>query len=48
MKQFETNVATILKFLKDENFSSSEISAHKVCYKELHSFLVDAGKVYSS
>ena len=48
MKQFETNVATILKFLKDENFSPSEISAHKVCYKELHSFLVDAGKVYSS
>ena len=47
MKQFEANVTTIMKFLKAESFSPSVISVHRLCYKELYTFLEASGKCYS-
>ena len=47
MKQFKENVTAVLEYLKNEEFSSSVISAHRICYKELADFLIASGKVYS-
>lgn len=48
MKQFEKNVATVMKFLKTENYSPSVINSHRLCYKELSSFLEASGMSYTS
>lgn len=47
MKQFEPNVTAVMKYLKDEGFSHSVISEHRLCYKELCTFLTVSGKNYS-
>ena len=47
MKQFEANVAVVMKYLTDENFSPSVISEHRLCYQELYNFLTASGKNYS-
>ena len=47
MEQFKENVAAVIKFLKAENYSPSVISTHKLCYKELFSFLEASGKGYT-
>ena len=47
MKQFVANVAIVMKYLKDEGFSHSVISEHKLCYEELFTFLTTSGKNYS-
>lgn len=47
MKQFEVNVTTVMKYLEAESFSPSVISAHRLCYKELYTFLEASGKCYA-
>ena len=47
MKQLEANVAAVMKYLKDEGFSHSVISEHRLCYEELFTFLTSSGKNYS-
>lgn len=47
MKQFEANVAVVMKYLSEEGFSSSVISEHRLCYQELYTFLTTSGKNYS-
>ena len=46
MKQFETNVTTIMNYLKSEGFSTSVISFHKCCYAELQEYLDSSGQSY--
>ena len=48
MKQFETNVATIMRYLRAEDFSPSVLSAHKLCYQELLEYLTVSEQDYSS
>ena len=47
MKQFETNVAIIMKYLRSEGFSPSVLSAHRLCYQELLEYLTVSGQEYS-
>ena len=47
MKQFESNVATIMKYLRSEGFSPSVLSAHRLCYQELLGYLTISGQDYS-
>lgn len=35
MEQFETSVSTVMYFLKEENFSASVISQHRLCYQSI-------------
>ena len=39
MKQFETSVNTVMSFLKEENFSASVISLHRLCYQSIGEYL---------
>lgn len=47
MEQYKSNVATVMGFLKSENFSASVISLHKLCYQELDAFLAATEQPYS-
>ena len=47
MEQYKSNVATVMKYLKDEGFSASTISLHKLCYQGLEEFLVATDQPYS-
>lgn len=47
MEQFETSVCTVMSFLKDEAFSASVISQHKLCYENLQEYLIATGLKYS-
>ena len=48
MEQYETNVATVMDFLKDNDFSPSVISLHKLCYQELKGYLLSLSLNYST
>ena len=48
MEQYETNVATVMDFLKDNDFSPSVISLHKLCYQELKDYLLASNLSYST
>ena len=48
MKQFETNVATVMTFLQNEGYSPSVISSHRLCYNGLRDFLVSSDQCYSA
>ena len=39
MKQFETSVNTVMSFLKEEHFSASVISLHRLCYQAIGEYL---------
>lgn len=41
MEQYDKNVTVILEFLVAENFSSSVISMHRLCYKALRKHLTE-------
>ena len=47
MEQYKSNVAAVMGYLKDEGFSASTISLHKLCYQGLEEFLVATGQPYS-
>ena len=47
MEQYETNVATIMTFLKANNYSASVISQHKLCYQDLKQYLLAENLDYS-
>ena len=40
MEQYKSNVAAVMAYLKDEDFSASTISLHKLCYQGLEDFLI--------
>jgi integrase len=48
MEQYETNVATVMNFLKANDFSPSVISLHRLCYQELKDYLLDSNLCYST
>lgn len=48
MEQCETNIATVMKFLKDNDFSPSVISLHRLCYHELKDYLLASNLSYST
>jgi integrase len=48
MEQYETNVATVMIFLKANDFSPSVISLHRLCYQELKDYLLASNLSYSS
>ncbi len=48
MEQFETSVSTVMIFLKEENFSASVISQHRLCYQALSGYLTNNMIEYSS
>ncbi|WFR57127.1 tyrosine-type recombinase/integrase [Anaerocolumna sp. AGMB13025] len=48
MEQYETNIATVMDFLKDNDFSPSVISLHKLCYQELKGYLLSLSLNYST
>lgn len=48
MEQYETNVDTVMKFLKANDFSPSTISLHKLCYQELKAYLFASRLSYVS
>ena len=47
MKQLENSVNIVMKFLNDEDFSTSVIYAHRKFYEELCAYLLQSGKSYS-
>lgn len=47
MEQYKTNVITVMAFLRENDFSASVISQHKLCYQELQQYLFDANLDYS-
>ena len=47
MEQYKSNVAAVMEYLKDEGFSASTISLHKLCYQGLGNFLVATDQTYS-
>ncbi|MCR5747741.1 MAG: tyrosine-type recombinase/integrase [Lachnospiraceae bacterium] len=47
MEQYKSNVASVMLYLKDEGFSASTISLHKLCYQGLENFLVATDQHYS-
>lgn len=48
MEQYDKNVTVILEFLIAENFSTSVISLHRLCYKALRKHLTEEKILYSS
>lgn len=48
MEQYETNVATVMAFLKTNDFSPSVISLHRLCYQELKDYLLALNLSYST
>lgn len=47
MEQYKSIVTAVMKYLKEEGFSASTISLHKLCYQELEDFLVATDQPYS-
>ena len=47
MEQYKSNVAVVMVDPKDECFSVSSISLHKLCYQGLEDFLMATGQPYS-
>lgn len=47
MEQFETSVSTVMSFLKEENFSASVISLHRLCYQDISEYLSNNMLEYS-
>jgi site-specific recombinase XerD len=47
MEQYDSNVQTIMKFLKDEGYEDPELSMHRVCYREFKEYLLASGSGYS-
>ncbi len=47
MDQFDSNVQTIINFLKDEGYKAPELSIHRVCYREFKKYLLSSGCEYS-
>ena len=47
MEQFETCVSTMMSFLKEENFSASVISLHRLCYQAIATYLASNMLEYS-
>ncbi len=47
MEQYKSNIAAVMQYLKDEGFSASTISNHKLCYQGMEEFLVVTGQLYS-
>jgi site-specific recombinase XerD len=48
MEQYETNVAVVMNFLKDNGFSSSVFRLHNLCYRELKAFLLASNLSFSA
>ncbi len=48
MEQYDKNVTVILEFRIAENFSTSVISLHRLCYKALRKHLTEEKILYSS
>lgn len=46
MDQFDSNVQTIINFLKDEGYEAPELSIHRVCYREFKKYLLSSGCEY--
>ena len=47
MEQYKSKVAAVMEYLKDEGFSASTISLHKLCYQGLEDFLAATDQPYS-
>lgn len=47
MEQYKSNVAVVMDYLKDECFSASVISLHKLCYQGVEDFLATTDQCYS-
>ncbi|MCR5746285.1 MAG: tyrosine-type recombinase/integrase [Lachnospiraceae bacterium] len=47
MEQYKSNVAAVMQYLKNEGFSASTISKHKLCYQGLEDFLAATDQPYS-
>ncbi|MGL4694967.1 tyrosine-type recombinase/integrase [Enterococcus larvae] len=47
MDQYDSNVQTIMNFLKDEGYEAPELSVHRVCYREFKKYLLSSGCGYS-
>ena len=47
LEQFETSVSTVMSFLKEENFSASVISQHRLCYQSIAMYLASDILEYS-
>lgn len=48
MEQYETNVVTVMNFLKTNDFSPSVISLHRLCFQELKDYLLASNLSYST
>ena len=48
MNPFDTNVQKVMDFLKQNNYSPSVMSLHRICYKEIRKYLVENRLTYSS
>lgn len=47
MKQFETSINTVMSFLKEEKFSPSVVSLHRLCYQAIATYLSNNMLEYS-
>lgn len=47
MDQYDSNVQTIMNFLKGEGYEAPELSMHRVCYREFKEYLLSSGCGYS-
>lgn len=47
MKQFETSINTVMFFLKEEKFSPSVVSLHRLCYQAIATYLSNNMLEYS-
>lgn len=39
MKQFEISASEVMSFLKEEDFSASVVSLHRLCYQDMSEYL---------
>lgn len=47
MDQYDSNVQTIMNFLKDEGSKAPKLSIHRVCYRKFKEYLLSSGYEYS-
>lgn len=47
MKKFEENVTKVMDFLKENEYKSSYVAAHKSCYNDLREFIESRGGGYT-
>ncbi len=47
MEQYDKNVQIIMDFLKEEKYSPSVTSLHRICYKDFRNYLLQKGLSYS-